>query len=74
MTSRDFCYWLQGFFEVAKPNTMTAEQISMVQKHLSLVFVHEIDPSAGPPEHQAKLDAAHPISHGVGTTNVKFRC
>jgi hypothetical protein len=23
------------------------------------VFVHEIDPSAGPPEHQAKLDAVH---------------
>jgi hypothetical protein len=50
MTSRDFCYWLQGHFELATVTTdgsviLTAEQVQMIQKHLSLVFVHEIDPS-----------------------------
>lgn len=59
MTSRDFCYWLQGFLELRDDASITAEQAKCIQRHLALVFVHEIDPSAGPPEHQAKLDAAH---------------
>lgn len=28
-------------------------------RHLNMVFVHEIDPSMGPPAHQAKLNDAH---------------
>lgn len=59
MTSRDFAYWLQGFFEVSNPKEMTSEQIDMVRKHLNLVFVHEIDPSFGGPEEQAKLNEIH---------------
>lgn len=59
MTSRDFCYWLQGFFEVAQPNAINKEQLDMIQKHLSLVFVHEIDPSMGNKEHQNKLNKIH---------------
>ena len=52
MTSRDFCYWLQGYFEIlgaANPTearqALTAEQTEMIGRHLNLVFVHEIDPS-----------------------------
>lgn len=59
MTSRDFAYWLQGFFEIAQPETATAEQLAMIKQHLSLVFVHEIDPSQGGPEEQAKLNGIH---------------
>jgi hypothetical protein len=64
MTSRDFCYWLQGFFELSKepglqPSGMTSEQIELIRRHLALVFVHEIDPSAGGPVEQAQLNAVH---------------
>jgi hypothetical protein len=60
MTSRDFCYWLQGFFEVSgQVRPMTVEQVEMVQKHLSLVFKHEIDPSFGDKDKQAQLDKIH---------------
>jgi hypothetical protein len=61
MTSRDFCYWLQGFFELRDTGSlvMTPQQVEMVQRHLALVFKHEIDPSQGPPEHQAELNAIH---------------
>jgi hypothetical protein len=59
MTSRDFVYWLQGFFEISNPETITPEQIETIKKHLALVFVHEIDPSMGPDEHQEKLDKVH---------------
>jgi hypothetical protein len=59
MTSRDFAYWLQGFFEVAKPETLTAEQTKMVKAHLNLVFKHEIDPSFGNEKYQKELNKIH---------------
>lgn len=62
MTSRDFCYWLQGFFELQQAGSgynLTASQADLVRRHLALVFKHEIDPSAGPAEHQAMLDNIH---------------
>lgn len=63
MTSRDFCYWLQGHFEVRGEPTsaLTADQVQVIRNHLSLVFKHEIDPSIarpGTPEASA-LDAIH---------------
>jgi hypothetical protein len=61
MTSRDFAYWLQGFFEIAQPETATAEQVDMIKQHLAMVFVHEIDPSHGGPAHQSKLNAIHSV-------------
>ena len=55
MTSRDFCFWLQGFFEIAKPMQLGPNEIELIEKHLKLVFVHEIDPSMPNP----KLDKIH---------------
>lgn len=66
MTSRDFCFWLQGYFEISGAAGLSVEQAEIVRKHLGLVFVHEIDPSAGPPAHQATLDA-------INTTGAKPR-
>jgi hypothetical protein len=45
MTPIDFCYWMQGFFEIhdAMPQPqqqvgMTAAQVDIIRKHLALVF------------------------------------
>lgn len=63
MTSREFCYWLQGFFELGHPQgALNSDQVKMVKDHLALVFKHDIDPSAGDSEHQAKLNKIH---HGT---------
>lgn len=43
MTSRDFVYWLQGFFEITKTNKLKEEQVGMIKNHLNLVFHHELD-------------------------------
>ena len=59
MTSRDFAYWLQGFFEVANPSTIGTKETEQIKKHLALVFKHEIDPSMGGPEHQVELNQIH---------------
>lgn len=60
MTARDFCYWLQGYFELADPHGgLTQEQADLIATHLALVFKHEIDPSAGDAARQAELNAIH---------------
>jgi hypothetical protein len=59
MTSRDFAFWLQGFFEVSNAETITKEQTQVIKNHLNLVFKHEIDPSMGDDKHQAELNLIH---------------
>lgn len=59
MKSRDFCFWLQGIFEVAQPTELNAEAVSKIKAHLSLVFKHEIDPSMGDKQHQDELNNIH---------------
>jgi len=73
MTSRDFCFWLQGFFEVSGFTDITAAQTEKIKAHLALVFKHEIDPSIdkGDPKTKLQLDAIHG-SDPLGPTH--FRC
>jgi hypothetical protein len=59
MTSRDFCFWLQGMFELTSPGMINIEQTKIIKKHLDMVFLHEIDPSMGGIAHQQKLDVTH---------------
>lgn len=62
MGSRDFVYWLQGFFEITgaeKGVSLTKKQVALIQRHLNMVFEHEIDPSLGDEAHQGKLRNLH---------------
>lgn len=88
MTSRDFCFWLQGFFEVGGAKTLSDNQTHLVRKHLDLVFKHEIDPSMGSPERQDELNAIHEkvkamdaeqkkiaaVAEGAASHHVLLRC
>lgn len=62
MTSRDFAFWLQGFFEIASPDRITYEQTEMIKRHLALVFIHEIDPSLS--DDPIKQEQMNQIHHG----------
>lgn len=46
MKSRDFVYWLKGYFELIRLSSnlliLNKVQIEMVQKHLAMVFAHEV--------------------------------
>ena len=44
MNTIDFCYWLQGHFELNPDAELSKEQVQVVRDHLNLVFKHEIDP------------------------------
>lgn len=79
MRSRDFCYWLQGFFEIASKRertmpALTTEQVECVQAHLALVFKHEIDPSidGGDPVKKGQLDSLH--GTGGPPQGTVYRC
>jgi len=36
MTNREFCYWLQGFFELSKSNSLDTNQVVSIRNHLDL--------------------------------------
>ena len=44
MNTIDFCFWLQGYFEINGVDEISKEKAEIIQNHLSLVFKHEIDP------------------------------
>ena len=45
MEADQFCYWLQGYFELTENDgDLSLEQIKTIQNHLNLVFVHDLDP------------------------------
>lgn len=76
MKATEFCYWLQGYFEIygasAEPgNSLTGDQVEVIQRHLAMVFKHDIDPKAGPPEHQQILSDIH--SGRVGG-DIRIKC
>lgn len=64
MTSRDFAYWLQGYFEILDPSLEAAPfplgpaQVKSIRDHLQLVFTHDINPPKPDPAERAKIDLA----------------
>lgn len=55
MTSRDFAYWLQGFFEITGTDELTPEQVKMIKDHLNLVFYHAIENEVEKPEERKMM-------------------
>ena len=75
MTPQEFCYWLQGFFELSGPEKVeiTARQAEIIERHLKLVFHHSIDPSYE--GDQALMQAIHdePLVH-LSSPDIRIRC
>lgn len=44
MNSIDFCFWLQGYFEISGNKAVSDDEVEIIKNHLNLVFKHEIDP------------------------------
>lgn len=63
MKSQEFCYWLQGLFELGGPTQLDEKQTKLIKQHLNMVFIHEIDPSY-PVEQQQALNEAHATPTG----------
>ena len=67
MKATEFCYWLQGLFELGGPDSLTAHQTALIKAHLNMVFIHDIDPSY-PAGQQQALNEAHsaPVEAKIG--------
>lgn len=40
MTSKEFCYWLQGSLEMNDNKSFNEKQTEVLKKHLDMVFEH----------------------------------
>lgn len=38
MTTEQFTYWLQGYFELSGATTLSEEQVKVIKEHLSLAL------------------------------------
>lgn len=68
MTSRDFCYWLQGYFEISSMQgeiKISDAQARIIQAHLNLVFKHEIDPENFKDKSEKEISAYEEIHKGA---------
>lgn len=80
MKASEFCYWLQGYFEISgsspeEPGALNSQQSAMIQRHLALVFAHDLDPQQGTLEHQAELQAIHDGKiGGTSPDGLVYRC
>ena len=77
MNSIDFCYWLQGHFEISDTKELTEEQVTIIKNHLNLVFKHEIDPmyNGDPKELQDIHDGKPPTwKPHVSPNDERIRC
>lgn len=68
MKATEFCYWLQGLFELSNTKSLDEYQTDLIRRHLQLVFIHDIDPSY-PKEQQDLLNKIHNADKGVVVTD-----
>ena len=69
MKSRDFAFWLQGFFELGGgADGLSSTQVALVKQHLALVFKHDIG-SDGACDHQP-LMTFPPKTIGLASTTL----
>lgn len=74
MTPREFCYWLQGYFELSANGTLNPSQVEIVKNHLNLVFKHEIDSPDPTGELQAVHDGKPPLTSAFKSRPPGARC
>jgi hypothetical protein len=74
MRSLDFCYWLEGFIDLRQDGEVNADQVAIIQRHLSMVFKYEIDPSFG--DANADLSNIHnnPETQEPKKDEITYRC
>lgn len=66
MQTSEFCYWLQGFFELSDKKALSVDQVEIIQAHLALVFIHDLDHKQLKDKLQATHDSAKPKLQFVG--------
>lgn len=86
MKMQEFCYWLQGYFELLSDSDSASDddlpvinnaQAKVIQQHLAMVFKHDIDPQYGDAQQQQELQNIHdgfPPQHIGDGGDVLYKC
>ena len=76
MKPDQFCFWLQGLFELGDVRELDVKQTQCIKDHLNLVFVHSIDPSLNEtsPVPTEVLNAIHSGNRWPNHDNELARC
>jgi len=74
MKATEFCYWLQGMFELNAPESLTAEQTELIKRHLDMVFYHEIDQSYSNSKELSKIHSGTPSKRPPRPGDTTIRC
>ena len=74
MKPQEFCYWLQGYFEIGDGKYLSPEQVQIVKNHLALVFKHSIDTPDPTGELQAIHDGATLPKPTLSQPSPVYRC
>jgi hypothetical protein len=45
MKSLEFCYWLQGLFELQEVQSLNSKQTELIKRHLKMVFAYDKQPN-----------------------------
>ncbi len=48
MTPEQFCYWLQGYFEISEETRLLPKQVEIIQEHLQKVFNKDLQVATVP--------------------------
>ena len=67
MTTKEFAYWLQGYFEISGAKELDERQVEVVKDHLALVFT-KVTPDPG--KHTNPLGPSLPIIHPMTNPNI----
>lgn len=76
MLTSEFCYWLQGYFELSESNDLSQQQVEVIKAHLALVFLHDLDPKQIKDKLQKTHDSGNknPTFGGVDNLGNVYRC
>jgi hypothetical protein len=75
MTYVEFCYWLQGFFELANPSSLTDEQVKTINNHLNMAMAYEKSRDYNPQvEAVAPRPVPRPSRTGGNPDSVMIKC
>ena len=75
MQADQFCYWLQGYFELTENDgDLSSEQIKTIQNHLNLVFVHYLDPKQVAEKLQQIHDGEPTNTSRLDDPDIRLRC
>lgn len=59
MTPEQFCYWLQGYFELEKPKTINFARMALINRHLQTVFKNVTETKAKYQDAQQSCDSTN---------------